>query len=193
MSGWNDIDAYLVARGVRIGPPTIGQTTGGTHTTARSFHYSGMARDYGRDSDRLAIVAALAPLAQGAGAPIRELFYAPTNTFFDEGRPFTPSTKLREGHQTHVHAAIRPDAELGAAPAGTPAGTGPVAVSAPEAPVPVSEPTTPLEGGAAVAGALMRADTWKRAGMVAGGVVLVALALVFLARDALMPIPLPGG
>ena len=120
MTGWAEIDRYLTSLGVRIGKPTIGQTTGGTHTTT-SWHYKGQARDYGQsNSDLAAILVALYPYALGVGAPIIELYGR--DVFMKNGRAIAPSRALRDGHQNHVHVAIAPGRTL------------PVIVLAPEVP-----------------------------------------------------------
>jgi hypothetical protein len=98
---WQQIDSYLTARGVRIGRPTIGQTTGGSHTKG-SLHFQRRARDYGdADSDLPAVWAALLPLAQGPGWTLEELFYDPGGGW-DSGRSVGPIG----GHRDHVHAGI---------------------------------------------------------------------------------------
>lgn len=104
MTGWPEIDRFLVSQGVAINvPPEDWQTTAGTHA-ATSWHYQGMARDYsaGMGCDEAAVVAALIPFAV-PGGPIVELFHAATGTWW-------PSNV--GGHLDHCHAAIRPGASL---------------------------------------------------------------------------------
>ncbi|MGI8685129.1 MAG: hypothetical protein ACR2MO_08605 [Acidimicrobiales bacterium] len=111
---WSSIDTFLRRLGVRIGAPTTGQTTGGIHT-AGSQHYSGRARDYGMSgSDVAAITAALLPYAQGAGAPVDELFDSRAGVFYADGVKIAPSAELRQGHYDHVHVGIRPGVDLDA-------------------------------------------------------------------------------
>lgn len=115
MSGWRDIDSYLATRGVRIGAPTPGQTTGGTHAP-NSYHYRGQARDYGdANSDCRAVVDALKPFATGPNPVIVELFYAPTNTWLKDGKQL--SRAAIGDHDDHVHGAIRADGVLAVDPA----------------------------------------------------------------------------
>lgn len=105
MDAWRNIDLFLRSRGVRIGPPTKGQTTGGAHKP-NSFHYHGLARDYGRsNSDLREILGELLPYAGGADRVVEELFGL--NTYFDGGRAITPSKGLWASHQDHVHVALR--------------------------------------------------------------------------------------
>lgn len=111
MSTWADIDRYLSGRGIRIGTPTIGQTTGGIHVPG-SYHYLGRARDYGSaTSDMRAVWDALLPFARGAGHQLVELF-GPWGAWKD-GRDI----EYVEGHTDHVHAAIAADGLLGASQA----------------------------------------------------------------------------
>lgn len=107
---WRSIDAYLAAKGVRFGPPTIGQTTGGTHAKS-SLHYVGRARDYGRSNSDLArILVELKPFAAGPAHLIQELYGVAT--YWKSGRPIVPSRSLRASHQDHVHVGLRADALL---------------------------------------------------------------------------------
>lgn len=182
-TGWNALDGLLAARGVRFGPPTVGQTTGGSHAHG-SYHYAGLARDYGSGSDLTAILATFRPYATGAGAPIVELFGL--DTFLDDGRPFTPSADLRADHQTHVHAAIRPGAILD-----------PAGALMKWAGAPAPAPELAADAGAAQAGGLVGAAQnvlgvfralldptfWRRVGLVAGGAALAALGLALFRRD----------
>lgn len=108
MSTWPDIDLYLSGLGIRIGTPTIGQTTGGVHAPG-SYHYLGRARDYGQsNSDMRAIWDALLPYAQGPGHQLVELF-GPWGAW-RAGRDIG----YVGGHTDHVHAAIAVDGHLGA-------------------------------------------------------------------------------
>ncbi|HEX2023825.1 MAG TPA: peptidoglycan-binding domain-containing protein [Acidimicrobiales bacterium] len=94
--GWQVIDNYLKGKGIKIGPPRENQTTGGVHSPG-SYHYKGLARDYGdADSDCGAIMDALMPHKH----LFLELFYAPRGVWHP---------KNVGGHQDHVHAAIRAD------------------------------------------------------------------------------------
>lgn len=107
---WRSIDAYLGAKGVRYGSPTVGQTTGGKHTPG-SLHYAGRARDYGRsDSDLPTILNELLPFAVGPDYRLQELYGL--STYWKHGRVITPSADLRASHQDHVHAALREHATL---------------------------------------------------------------------------------
>ena len=106
MSTWADIDRYLTALHIRIGTPTIGQTTGGIHVPG-SYHYAGMARDYGSmTSDMRAIWDALLPFAQGPNHQLVELF-GPWGAW-KAGRDI----EYVGGHTDHVHAAIAPNGVL---------------------------------------------------------------------------------
>jgi hypothetical protein len=112
VSAWQLLDDFLAGRGIRYGPPSLEQTTGGDHAPG-SLHYDGLARDYGRsNSDVGAISAALVPFAKGPNAPIVELFDSVSNIFYDNGVEFTPSDELRRTHYDHVHAALRAGANL---------------------------------------------------------------------------------
>jgi hypothetical protein len=125
VNAWELIDQLLERAGVRIGAPTPGQTTGGTHVNG-SFHYEGRARDYGRStSDVRAITQALLPYATGDGAPIVELFDSTSGVFMDNGVAIKPSEELRQGHYDHVHVALRAGATLDGTPSvpSTPLGT----------------------------------------------------------------------
>lgn len=107
--GWQQIDAYLTSKGVRIGPPTLGQTTGGTHASG-SYHYVGLARDYGAsNSDSLGVFNTLAPLATGKNPPIIEL-YGSDGRGFKNGQPvdgakYDPASVAPLSRHTHVAIA----------------------------------------------------------------------------------------
>lgn len=107
MATWEDIDAYLKGRGVRIDSPSVGATVGGVHTQG-SRHYLGRARDYGcSGSDCEAIWAALLPFAQGEHHQLEELFFDPKGGW-DNGQDIGPIG----GHGGHVHAALREGGSL---------------------------------------------------------------------------------
>lgn len=101
---WREIDQFLRSRGIRIGPPTTGQTTGGKHAPT-SYHYEGTARDYGLyDSDAPAVARALQPVAAQPNSPIAELFFAPLNIWYKHGHR-VPGSSIG-GHQDHCHVAL---------------------------------------------------------------------------------------
>ncbi|WP_321478152.1 peptidoglycan-binding domain-containing protein [uncultured Paludibaculum sp.] len=103
---WKEIDDYLRAHGVRIGPPTTGQTTGGGHAT-NSYHYIGTARDYGLyDSDAAAVACCLHPVARMRGTAIAELFFGPLNIWYVNGSR-VPGSSIG-GHMDHCHVALAP-------------------------------------------------------------------------------------
>lgn len=99
---WEQLDRYLIAYGVPIGPPCLVQTTGGTHATT-SNHYRRLARDYsaGMGADELAVVRMLKPLYYLGY--LSELYHAATRTWL-------PSNV--GGHTDHVHAALKAGARL---------------------------------------------------------------------------------
>ncbi|MEP7363470.1 MAG: peptidoglycan-binding domain-containing protein [Acidobacteriota bacterium] len=102
---WQEIDEYLKRRNVRIGPPIKEQTTGGNHEPT-SYHYKSLARDYGLwDSDAATVAKTLEPVARSHNSPIFELFFAPLNIWYKEGRPIDGSRV--GGHQDHCHVALR--------------------------------------------------------------------------------------
>ena len=106
MSTWADIDQYLSSLHIRIGTPTVGQTTGGVHAPG-SYHYTGRARDYGSmTSDMRAIWDALLPFAKGPNYQLVELF-GPWGAW-KAGRDI----QYVGGHTDHVHAAIVPEGHL---------------------------------------------------------------------------------
>jgi len=99
MTGWEELDDFCRAWGINIGPPRIGQTTGGAHVTG-SNHYKGLARDYGdADSDCWAVASALLPFTD----LLLELYFAPMGIWHPRNAG---------GHRDHVHAAIRPGVSL---------------------------------------------------------------------------------
>jgi len=102
--GWKLIHAYLRAQiGTKAAEPSKSQTTGGEHATT-SNHFKGLAVDYGdANSDCKAVVAALEPFAKTG--LLSELYFAPTNTWFKNGRGLTQADI--GGHQDHVHVAIK--------------------------------------------------------------------------------------
>ncbi len=115
---WREIDMYLKAHGVRIGPPTHGQTTGGKHSE-RSYHYAGTARDYGLwDSDAEAVARCLRPLAAARNSPLAELFFGPLNIWYQNGRRVSAGDI--GGHMDHCHAALVPGRHLPQRSAATP-------------------------------------------------------------------------
>lgn len=110
MEPWRSIDAFLGAKGIRYGSPTVGQTTGGQHVK-NSLHYAGRARDYGNhDSDVPAILAALLPFAVGPDHKLQELFGH--SIYWKNGRIHQPTAELYASHQNHVHAGLRLGAVL---------------------------------------------------------------------------------
>jgi hypothetical protein len=113
MSAWPDIDAFLQRQHIRIGPPRASQTTGGEHA-AGSYHYKGLARDYGNaDSDCAAVLRALEPFAHDG--TLLELFYAPTDTWLKNGQQLNRAAI--GDHDDHVHAAIAADRSFPEMPA----------------------------------------------------------------------------
>lgn len=172
MSGWNDLDAFLSARGIRYGAPTLGQTTGGTHVDG-SYHYLGLARDYGSsNSDMPAIIQAFRPYAV-PGGPVVELFGPGVSIKNGAAIPQVA------GHGDHVHVAIRAGATLGQAP---PASSAP-ASSGGGGGGPLSAITAPLTALAGLSSAAVNPATWRRLGLVLAGSTLVALGAVILKRD----------
>lgn len=96
---WEILDAFVDEAGIRRGPPTLGQTTGGSHTGG-SFHYRRQARDYGlNDSDANAISRLFAPIAKAHPDLIPEMFGA-DGVGFDNGAPY--QSPGHTGHHTHV-------------------------------------------------------------------------------------------
>lgn len=202
---WADLDALLVTRGVKVGAPTLGQTTGGTHVRG-SYHYTGDGRDYGKTSDRAAVLAALLPLAQGPGHVLAELFYA--DTYYKDGARITPTASLRDGHQGHVHAGLRRSATV----ADLAAGSGPILVIPGDQPfdgvgvdVDVSDVTGAVGGAlrgidgiaeaaqrvASATGVLAQRSTWVRVAQVAAGMVVGVAGYLLLTSD-LAPADLIG-
>jgi hypothetical protein len=119
--GWKEIDRYLEHRGLRVGQPTLGRTTGGRHASGPghySFHYEGLARDYSVfDSDASMIARKLEFIASDPNGPIAELFYAPLDIWYKDGqhlksgamrgRAKSPFTLGVGGHQDHCHVALK--------------------------------------------------------------------------------------
>jgi hypothetical protein len=86
----------------RRGAPTPGQTIAGTHASA-SYHYLGLARDYGMsDSDAVAISHLFAPLARSRPDLIPEMFGA-DGVGYSQGSPF--QAPGHTGNHTHVAVA----------------------------------------------------------------------------------------
>lgn len=108
MDQWQSLDAFLIANGVTVGAPTLGQTTGGQHSKT-SGHPQKRSRDYGNVwpySDCHRIVEVLKPYV-GPGSPIEELYYTPTNTWFDSGVVWrNPPKELVTAHKSHVHVTL---------------------------------------------------------------------------------------
>jgi hypothetical protein len=98
---WQVLDQVVDDRGIRRGAPTPGQTIAGTHASA-SYHYLGLARDYGMsDSDAVAISHLFAPLARSRPDLIPEMFGA-DGVGYSQGSPFQPA-----GHTgSHTHVAV---------------------------------------------------------------------------------------
>lgn len=172
---WREIDRYLTARGVRIGAPTVAQTTGGTHADG-SAHYAGLARDYGArsGSDLTGVLAALTPLA--LAGQLTELYGL--ETFIKNGKRFTPKPALYDSHQGHVHAVIKAGVTLSAPTgetAGVPASTGGGGLP---------NPLRPLIKIAQVFAALLNPSTWVRLAQILAGVTLTAWGLIVINRDA---------
>lgn len=127
MAAWENIDAYLISLGVRIGAPTPAQTSGGTHAPG-SYHHPKMgatARDYGDgwpQSDCKAVVRALEPFATGPNYKLAELFYTPLDVFYKNGKRASWWTRraVAASHRDHVHAALRPGYQLPVVPAKPP-------------------------------------------------------------------------
>lgn len=117
--GWEEIHSFVQSRlGSDVAAdPTPGQSNRGPTGGGTSHHFEavgpdGVARshaiDYGlANSDANAIFDLLLPLAQGPGAPIRELFFDPRGGF-DEGIDIGPIGS----HDDHVHVAIHLGAQL---------------------------------------------------------------------------------
>lgn len=183
MGSWRDIDALLRERGVRIGAPTTGQTIGGSHASG-SFHYAGLARDYGgSNSDLPAVIGVLRPLATGDGAPLVELFGPGVQ--LKRGRPIA-SPEIERTHRRHVHAAIRSNATLTDLRRGAGSGGAAFGITAGGGAAPSgSDGASP--GAAAnvikLAGRITNPETWRRLGLVAAAAVLINIGVLILARD----------
>lgn len=218
MARWPELDDFLKKRGIRYGAPTVGQTTGGTHVDG-SYHYAGLARDYGdANSDVPAILAAFLPYAQGSDYTIAELFGL--NVYWKNGKQFTPSADLRADHQDHAHVAVRPLSkpslfdQVKSAAGDAAAIAGLTAVAGPAGAVLAGVQATggsaldTLTGGAAsaitgvkeaavaagkLATALTSGETWRRLGLILAGVAVLVLGLVLINRDALAAVAGPAG
>lgn len=130
-TGWQNIDAFLQANGVPIGPPSKGQTDGGSHASG-SYHYQGTARDYGTaGSDPAAIYALMLPMAQNPDGPIAELFWDPSGAGWKNGKNIGPIG----GHSDHVHVALKPGRSLAEVGGGTAPAAGPARMTIEEAAV----------------------------------------------------------
>jgi hypothetical protein len=117
---WKEIDRYLRAKRIRIGPPTPAQTTGGKHVPT-SYHYHGTARDYGiHDSDAPAVARALRPIASQLNSPIAELFFSPLNIWYKHGH-ITLGSRIG-GHQDHCHVALELNRHMPSVVHGSPQG-----------------------------------------------------------------------
>lgn len=105
---WQDLDDWLRSKGINVGAPSTGQTTGGSHVQG-SYHYQGLGRDYGNESDERAVALALVPLAQGPNRVLDELYYSPLGIFYDNGVAINPNEhpSIRDTHYDHVHAGVR--------------------------------------------------------------------------------------
>lgn len=176
MTSWNDLDAFLASRGVRFGAPTIGQTTGGGHV-ADSYHYRGLARDYGNaNSDVGAIIAAFRPYAV-PGGPIVELFGPGVSIKNGVPIPTVP------GHTDHVHVAICAGCTL--APSGD-IGAGAGIGGSAEVPAPqsaIGRVLAPLQALTSLADVATNAATWRRFGLILAGAAAVTTGVVILKRD----------
>src|ERR1035438_8837349 len=109
---WEQIDRYLNARGIRVGTPTLGQTTHGSTHAHDNGHYSnhfvGTARDYGiHDSDAYSIARKLEFIAAQTNSPIAELFFAPLGIWYKNGRRVENGALVIGGHQDHCHVALK--------------------------------------------------------------------------------------
>lgn len=130
-TGWSNIDAFLQANGVKIGPATKGQTDGGSHAPG-SYHYQGTARDYGTaGSDPAAIYNLLVPIAQNPEGPIAELFWDPSGAGWKNGKNIGPIG----GHSDHVHVALKPGRSLAEVGGAAVPAAGPARVTVEEATV----------------------------------------------------------
>jgi hypothetical protein len=117
---WEEIDRFLAARGVRIGAPTLGQTTGGKHnSSARHFsnHFVGTARDYGQhDSNACAVARKLELIALQPNGPIAELYCSvgpQEGIFIRNGQRLSPvPLTLWTSHRDHCHVALKPGRRL---------------------------------------------------------------------------------
>lgn len=103
---WQEIDRYIRAHGIRVGAPTVGQTTGGGHSPG-SYHYKGLARDYGTldGSEPHRIARLLNPLARNPEGPLYELYFALTDTWWKNGQRMSAASI--GGHRDHCHVSLK--------------------------------------------------------------------------------------
>jgi hypothetical protein len=113
---WLEIDEYLIAHGLRVGKARSGQITGGRHAAGKgklSNHYFGTARDYGvHDSDAYAIARHLEFIATLKDGSISELYFAPLNIWYKNGRRVENGAHAVGGHWDHCHVALHPGRRL---------------------------------------------------------------------------------
>jgi hypothetical protein len=113
---WLEIDDYLIAHGLRVGEATSGQITGGHHAAHHghlSNHYFGTARDYGvHDSDAHGIARRLEFIATQQNGPISELYFAPLDIWYKDGRRVEDGARVIGGHLDHCHVALHPSRRL---------------------------------------------------------------------------------
>jgi len=170
--GWQIIDAVAAAHGLQVGPPTVGQTTGGTHVSG-SNHYAGLARDYGRGSDAVGISRLFAPAAKAYPQVVTES-YGIDGVGISHGSPFQP--KNHTGDHTHVSVGAGVTlAQLESA----------VTAAAKGGPLPPS-PEAPDSGagaGATAGGAKVSESGLKRFFLILGGAGLMAWGLAVVGID----------
>jgi hypothetical protein len=113
--GVQGIEDAVRKLGIKFGPPTIGQTTGGKHSSGSS-HYAGLAVDFGdATSDSGAIAKALEKYAKGKNAPISELIYSKMNIGYKNGSNVGEAgygARTWADHMDHVHVAVREGVNL---------------------------------------------------------------------------------
>lgn len=167
---WQVLDELARRHGLQVGAPTVGQTVGGTHVNG-SWHYLGLARDYGRTSDPVGISKLFAPLARSRPDLIPELF-GYDGVGFDNGKPYQAA-----GHTgDHTHVAVRAGVtvdQLESALAGSSV-----------APAP-SGGSTAVSGGASGVGSLAfigKTSTAIRLTEILVGSVLILMGLVALSN-----------